>query len=109
MALAERTRRSLTKEEHAVDARLADALDHLLGALDGLPGNGNGDEARPQPQLYYGRGQVSYGLKERGFFSLLVPRLRYSRRLRYRILRLIAVSCAMAGAAMMLVRLLSLG
>jgi hypothetical protein len=109
MALAERTRHALRTEEHAVDARLADTLDHLLGALDGLPGNGNGEEARPQPQLDYGRGQVPYNLRERGFFSLLGPRLRYSRRLRYRIPRLVAVSCAMAGAAMMLVRLLSLG
>jgi hypothetical protein len=109
MALAERTRHALTTEEHAVDARLADALDHLLGALDGLPGNGNGEEARLQPQLYYGHGQIPYSLKERGFFSLLGPRLRYSRRLPYRILRLVAISCAMAGGAMMLVRLLSLG
>jgi hypothetical protein len=109
MALAEQTRHTLTPEERGVDARLADALDHLLGALDDLPASEHCDEARLQPQLYNGRGHVPYSLKERSFLSLLGPRLRYSRRLPYRIARLVAVSCAMVGGAMMLVRLLSLG
>jgi hypothetical protein len=113
MALAERTRHASTPEERGVDARLADALDHLLGALDGLPANEHGDEARLQSQLAYGRGQALTRLQERSFLSLLGPRLLYSQRLPYRIARLVPVMCAAAGLAMILamilVRFLALG
>jgi hypothetical protein len=86
MALAERTRHAPTPEERGVDARLADALDDLLGALDGLPASEQGDEARLQSQLPYNRG---HRLRKRSFLSLLGPPLRYSRRLPYRIARLV--------------------
>jgi hypothetical protein len=97
---------------HDVDLPVAVAL-----AREGdLPPVGRPDRnalepsvTRQVPQLHYGHGQAPYSPKERSFLSLLGPRLRYSQRLPYRIPRLIAISCAMAGAAMMLVRLLSLG
>jgi hypothetical protein len=109
MALAEPTRHAPTPEERGVDARLADALDHLLGALDRVPANEHGDEARPQRRLSYGRGRVPSRRGVPGFLHLLGPRLRHSRRLPYRIPRLVAYGFVMAGITWMLLRFLTPG
>jgi hypothetical protein len=109
MALAEPTRHAPTLGERGVDARLADALDHLLGALDHLPANEH-DETRPQRRLSDGRGWVPSWRELLGFVHLLGPRLRHSQRLPYRIGRLVAVwfayCCVTVGIIVMLLRLL---
>jgi hypothetical protein len=104
MALAERTEHAPTPQEHAVDVQLAHVLDHLVGAVDGLPASEQPREPRPQPQSY-----GFYRLQERSFLGLLRARLLYSQRLPYRIARLFAVLCAAAGSGMMLARFLALG
>ena len=109
MALAEPARQTPAPEERGVDPQLAGALNSLLGALDRLPANEDNDEARLQAWLPYDRRGVPRWRKVPAFLRWFGPRLLHSQRLPYRIPRLIAISCAMAGAAMMLVRLLSLG
>jgi len=87
VALAEPAQRVATGVEQGVDPQLADALDHLLGAI-GNPASEGGENA------------VQDGLSDRarvrprrvlGFLRLLVARFRYSHRRRYRIARRVFV------------------
>lgn len=109
MALAKLTRTAPASEERNVDARLADALDRLLGTVDVLPPNDHAGEARGQGRL--GRGQIPSRPAVLSFLELLGPRLRHSQRLPYRIPRLVlgwlAYACVIAGVVVMLVRFLS--
>ena len=91
MALAEPAQQTPAPEERGVDPQLADALDYLLGALDRLPANEHGDEARPQARLSYDRRRVPHWRDVLDFLHLFGPRLRHSQRLPYRIPRLVAV------------------
>jgi hypothetical protein len=109
MALAKLTRTAPSSEERNVDARLADALERLLGTVDTLPPNDHAGEARGQGRLAY-HGQIPSRPAVLSFLELLSPRLRHSQRLPYRIPRLmlgwLAYVCVVAGVAVMLVRFL---
>ena len=109
MALAEPARQTPAPEERGVDPQLADALDYLLGALDRLPANEHGDEARPQARLSHDRRRVPHWRDVLDFLHLFGPRLRHSQRLPYRIPRLVSFICVIAGITWMLLRFLTPG
>jgi hypothetical protein len=120
MALVEPTRYAPTREERDVDARLAGALDRVLGALEDRSPGEYGDEARPRGRLSYRRGRAASWWKLLGFLQMLGPRLLHSQRPPYRIPRRVAVwfaygcvlasiAVVVASIAVMLARSLPLG
>jgi predicted ATPase len=106
MALDEHTRRAPTTEESLVDARLVDALDHLVGTLDGASVPARGEATQRRPALASGDAKAVRAPPS--FIKLLGPRLRHSRRLRYRIPRIVIRLLGYGFAALAVMMLVSL-
>jgi hypothetical protein len=106
MGRAQPTHHGPTSAEHGADPQLAEALDRLLDALDGFPAREGDADALPQESLCYGGGSVLPRREVHHVLHMLGLRLRYSHRLRYRLLRLVfvwlMVVCVSTGVALML-------
>jgi hypothetical protein len=111
MGRAQPTHHGPTSAEQGADPQLAEALDRLLDALDGFPPGAGDANALPQESPSYGGGGVLPRREVHHVLHMLGLRLRYSHRLRYRLLRLVfvwlLVVCVSTGVALILSWLLT--